>query len=125
MTSRRVVEIDRDDAALVYRFLRDHGAATLVQITENCFPLAFGSADPLYRRLLKRGVSRTLASIEWMRRQGVDLSCVSVPGYPSEYSLGWVRQGVENIGSVSRHIDLSGAVTATGVSDFMGAWHGD
>jgi hypothetical protein len=84
-----IEDVGRSDAALVYRYLRDHGAASAVQIAEACFPLSFGRSDPLYGRLIKRSVGRALSSVSWMRDHGVDVRCVmsTVPGDLSLFSI--------------------------------------
>jgi len=70
----QVAEIGRDDAALVYRHLRDVGPADVVTLAEICFPLTFGSADPLYPRLIKRSVERVLESVLYLRGHGVTVN---------------------------------------------------
>ena len=43
-------------------------------LAEICFPLTFGSADPLYPRLIKRSVERVLESVLYLRAHGVPVN---------------------------------------------------
>ena len=130
---------ERDDAAVVYRYLRDHGESTLSVIAEACFPTSLQGQGPAstLRHLKRRSVRRTLGSLEWMRSQGVALTCLSHPGLPSGFVLGVVLQDpLTAIGYVARDrvtvtadrvlvnemSDISSDQT-TGLGDLMGLWH--
>jgi hypothetical protein len=82
---------DRDDAALVYRYLRDHGAGSVAQIVDACFPtIQAGDAPPsTVLAIRRRSVSRALSSVQWMRDQGVVIFCEmsTSPGDLSRFSL--------------------------------------
>lgn len=82
-----VIEGNREDSAVVYRYLRAHGPDTVPGIALACFPLRLGTADPLYARLFKKSVKRTLQSIEWIRAQGVDVTVTPWPGDLSRVSI--------------------------------------
>ena len=78
--SREIREIDpfRADAAVVYRYIRDHPGASAPEIADVCFPTQFGESDPAYHALLKRSLRRVFDSIVWMRHQNVDIW--AIPG---------------------------------------------
>jgi hypothetical protein len=83
----------RDDAAVVYRFLRDVGPATVPNLAEACFPLSYGKDEPLYARLVKGSVRRVLDALVWMRHQGVVITAVPAlgPGLGTTFHLGAVE----------------------------------
>jgi hypothetical protein len=93
---------DRDDAALVYRFLRDHGASEVAVIVVGCFPVL--DSGPMSSRLAvrKRSTARVLRAVTWMRGKGVEITLLSRPGLPSAFVLGNVAQGVEALGQGGR-----------------------
>lgn len=66
----------RADAALVWRWLREHQRGTVLQMAEACFPLDYGRDEPLYQRLMQGPRRRVLDSIVWMRHQGVLITCI-------------------------------------------------
>jgi hypothetical protein len=132
-TDRKLgVSIYRADVEAVYRYLRDHGEATGVQIAEACFPLTFGSLDPLYKRLFRKSMAKTLLSVGWLRGQKVAITCLSKPGFPSTFVLGRVAQGPEALSSIDARHKVAVTVTAEGdqvtddgdpMGDLMGLWH--
>jgi hypothetical protein len=80
----------RDDAAVVYRYIRDHPGATVPEMADQCFPLAFGDADPLYPRLRRKSVTRVLNALVWMRHEKVLITAVpaAVQGFLTTFWLG-------------------------------------
>jgi hypothetical protein len=65
---------ERSDAAVVYRWLRAvslEGGTSVDEIAFQCFPTMYGREDPAYRALARRGVTRVLDSLVWLRGQGV------------------------------------------------------
>ena len=98
MGNSRDIESNRSEASLVYRYVRDNGPVTVQQIADACFPLSFGHDDPLYGRLIRKSIGRSFAALEWLRREGVSLTCLSHPGLRSTFVLGTVAQGPEALG---------------------------
>ncbi len=73
---------ERDDAAVVYRHLRDVGPADAVTLAGSCFPLGpdVRSAPPsTVAALSKRSLKRVLESVLWLRAHGVTIN-LSQPG---------------------------------------------
>ena len=101
MGNRGVIESNRSESSLVYRFIRDNQPVTVQEIADGCFPITFGRADPLYGRLMKKSLEKTFASFLWLRAHGVALTCISRPGLRSQFVLGWVAQGPEALSAVS------------------------
>lgn len=89
---------ERDDAACVYRHLRSHGPDTLAGLVDACFPVLTAGPTSSVLAVRKRSVGRALGAVIWMRAHGVSLTCVSIPGFMSEYALG---------------VTVTGTVTAT------------
>lgn len=78
----------RADAALVYRYLRDHEPVTANAIAEACFPTTFGAADPVAKALAKSGRRRVSDAIVWMRHQpGVRIHCYPGSGDGSLFAI--------------------------------------
>lgn len=66
---------ERDDAAVVYRWLRAttlEGGTGVDEIAFQCFPLPIeGGPDSTMSALRKRSVRRVLEALVWMRGSGV------------------------------------------------------
>ena len=65
---------ERDDAAVVYRHLRDVGPADAVTLAGSCFPLGpdVRSAPPsTVAALSKRSLERVFDAVLWLRAHGV------------------------------------------------------
>ena len=85
---------DRDDAALVYRFLRGAGpeGRSVVEIAAEVFPWTLDAPATTVLAVQKRSVGRVLSAVVWMRAQGVALR---------------VDPGVVLVGDEDRARDLS------------------
>jgi hypothetical protein len=70
----------RDDAAVVYRYLRDHDGASVPEMTEYCFPHDHETCPPsgMGPGKLCVSVTRVLNALVWMRHQKVLIT--AVPG---------------------------------------------
>jgi hypothetical protein len=106
----------RADAVPVYRFVRDHGPVTLLEIADACFPLSFGRDDPLYERLIRRSVGRVLDALTWMRGEGVVVFAhhALFPDDQTRFSLSGHVWPVPIYGTVSPlRVDVTGGERVT------------
>lgn len=83
-------EVDpfRADAVVVYRSLRDGGAATASELAARCFPLPEGEMPHTTQvALTKRAYRRVIDSIVWLRHQP-GMVIHAYPGLPTEEDSG-------------------------------------
>lgn len=80
---------ERDDAAAVYRFLRDVGPADAVTLAMKLFPwpMTHDIPESTMKALRKKSVKRVLEAITFMRGQGVDIAVSPRPGELSIVTL--------------------------------------
>ena len=78
----------RGDAALVYRYIRDHPGCTAPEIRDLCFGFVTDGPASSVLALQKRGLQRVYDSIVWMRHQKVDIYARNVPDALTTFSIG-------------------------------------
>ena len=112
----------RADAAVVYRYLRDHPGVTVVDMANALFPSPDEGPATTLAYLAKRSVRRVLDSLVWMRHQKVVLTAVPAEE-PGGMTTFWLGERVIDLNRVA--LARAVVLTSEAVRDTQVAQQGD